>query len=92
MTSDPYSCIIPYISEHNICYKLVLFPCSVDQRLRVKESGSEIVSANVSTEPSCERAASSSLNSLPGGSFVEGNDDMNNTSTEPSCGLLRVLL
>ena len=30
------------------------------------ESGSKIVSANISTEPSCELAASSSQNSLPG--------------------------
>ena len=34
-----------------------------------------MVSANV-TEPSCELAASSSQNSLPGGSFVEVNTDM----------------
>ena len=39
-------------------------------------SGSKIVSANVSTEPSCELAASSSQNSLPGGSFMEVNTDM----------------
>ena len=35
------------------------------------ESGSKIVSASVSTEPTCELAASSSQNSLPGGSFME---------------------
>ena len=35
-----------------------------------------IVSANDSTEPSCELAASSSQNSLPGGSFMEVNSDM----------------
>ena len=40
------------------------------------KSGSKIVSPNVSTEPSCELAASSSQNSLPGGSFMEVNADM----------------
>ena len=40
------------------------------------ESGSKIVSANVSTEASCELAASSSQNSLPGGSFMGLNTDM----------------
>ena len=37
---EHYSCIIPYISktnyrndEHKICYKLVLFTCSVNRRL-----------------------------------------------------------
>ena len=39
-------------------------------------SGSKIVSASVSTEPSCELVASSSQNSLPGGSFMEVNTDM----------------
>ena len=39
------------------------------------ESGSKIVRANASTESSCELAASSSQNSLPGGSFVEVNTD-----------------
>ena len=34
------------------------------------ESGSKIVSANVSTEPSGELAASSSQNSLPGSSSI----------------------
>ena len=48
------------------------------------ESGIKIVSANVSTEPSCEFAASSSQNSLPGSSFMEVNADMNSTSTGPS--------
>ena len=38
------------------------------------ESGSKI--ANVSTEPSCELAASSSQNSVPGGSDMEVNTDM----------------
>ena len=42
---------------------------------------------STSTEPSCELAASSSQNSLPGGSFMEVNADMNSTSTEPSCEL-----
>ena len=36
----------------------------------------KIVSANISTEPSCELAASSSQNSLPGGSFMEINTDL----------------
>ena len=40
------------------------------------ESGIKIVSVNVSTEPSCELAASSSQNSLSGGSFMEVNTDM----------------
>ena len=40
------------------------------------ESGSRIVSANVSTEPSCELAASSSQNSVPGGSFMMVNTDV----------------
>ena len=40
------------------------------------ESGIKIVSANVSTEPSCELAASSSQNSVPGGSFMEVKVDM----------------
>ena len=40
------------------------------------ESGSKIVSANVSTEPSCELAASSSQNSLPSGSVMEVNAGM----------------
>ena len=59
--------------------------------LRVMESGSKIVSANVRIELSCELAASSSQdswssgnsiaasasqNSLPGGSFMEVNTDM----------------
>ena len=35
-----------------------------------------MVRANVSTEPSYELAASSSQNSLPGGSFMEINTDM----------------
>ena len=39
-------------------------------RSTVMESGCKIVSANVSTEPSCELAASSSQNSLPGGSSL----------------------
>ena len=65
------------------------------------ESESKIVSAIVSTEPSCKlaassqnllpgsssNAASSSQNSLPGGSFMEVNADMNSTSTEPTCEL-----
>ena len=61
------------------------------------ESGSKIVSADVSTEPACEPAASSSQNPLPGGSsiaasssqnslpgssFMKVNADMNSTSTE----------
>ena len=89
---EHYSCIKQYISkinyrngEHKICYKLVLFTCSVD-RQRVMGSGSKIVSANVSTEPSCELAASSSQNSLPGGRFMEVNADMS-TKTEPTCEL-----
>ena len=59
--------------EHKVCYKLVLLARSAD---RVMESGSKIVSANVSTEPSCELAASSFQNSLPGDSFMEVNTDM----------------
>ena len=51
------------------------------------ESRSKIVSVNVSTEPSCELAASSSQNSLPGSSFMEVNARMNGTSTEPTCEL-----
>ena len=51
------------------------------------ESGIKIVSANVSTEPTCELAASSSQNSLSGSSFMEVNADMNSTSTEPTCEL-----
>ena len=63
--------------EHKICYKLVLFTCSVDRQLaNYGECGSKIVSANVSTEPSCVLAASSSQNSMPGGSFMEANTDM----------------
>ena len=42
---------------------------------------------STSTGPSCELAASSSQNSLPGGSFMEINADMNSTSAEPSCEL-----
>ena len=55
------------------------------------ESGSKIVSANVSTEPSCELAATSSQNSLPGSSFMEANTDMKkalrggNTCCVPGC-------
>ena len=55
------------------------------------ESGSKIVSANVSTETYCELAASS-LNSLPGGSFMEVNADMNSTCTEILVSLLLVIL
>ena len=51
------------------------------------ESGNKIVSANVSTQPSCEFATSSSQNFLPGGSFIEVNADMTCTSTEPTCEL-----
>ena len=40
------------------------------------ESGSKIVSAKVSIEASCELAASSSQNPLPGSSFMEVNADM----------------
>ena len=42
---------------------------------------------STSTEPSCELAASSSQNSLPGDSFMEVNADMNSTSSEPTCEL-----
>ena len=48
-------------------------------------SGSKIVSANVSTEPTCEFTASSSQNSLPGSSYMEVNTDMNSTNTKPTC-------
>ncbi len=34
------------------------------------ESGNKIVSANVSSEPSCEHPASSFLNALLGGCFI----------------------
>ena len=44
-------------------------------------------SANVRTEPFCELAASSSQNSLPGGSFMNANADMNSTTTESTCEL-----
>ena len=49
--------------------------CSVD-RQRIMESGNKIVSADVYTVPSCELAASSSVNSLPGSSFMVVNTDM----------------
>ena len=41
------------------------------------ESGNKIVSANVSTEPSCELAASLSQNSLPGGSSIAASSSQN---------------
>ena len=49
------------------------------------ESGSKMFIANVSNEPSCEFAVSSSRNSLPDSSFMEVNADVNSISIEPTC-------
>ena len=72
-----YSYIILYNSkpnyknaEHKICYKLVLFTCSVHRWLASYGEKSKIVSANVSTEPSCELVTSFPQNSLPGSSSI----------------------
>ena len=45
------------------------------------------VSANISIESFREIAASSSMNSLPDGSFLEVNADLKSTSTQPTCEL-----
>ena len=66
------------------------------------ESEVKYIRTSISIEPTCELAASSSRNSLPGGSsiaasssqnslrggsFMEVNADMNSTSTEPTSEL-----
>ena len=78
------SYILLYISkpnywngEHNICYKLILFTCSDDRRLASYGEKSKIVSANVSTEHSCELATSSPQKSLPGGSSIGASSSQN---------------
>ena len=45
--------------------------------LQVMESGIKTVSSNINTEPSCELAASSSQNSLPGGSTIAASSSQN---------------
>ena len=48
------------------------------------ESVSKIVSANVSTEPFCEHAASSFLNALLGGCFFAAGSSQNSLSGDSS--------
>ena len=56
-----------------------MFSRSMVSKLWRVEGGRKIVSANVSTEPSCELAASSSQNSLPGGSSNAASSSQNSS-------------